>query len=239
MIECVTFTGIDERTDLERAARIGAQYGWAEFAVLAGSRTGQERRFPGHDVLHRMSRLQEETGTRTAIHLCGRWSRRLLAREYVAVADACVGFGRVQVNLPAEDRWTGIDHCAELALRSGKRVIIQHDHSCPAPDRWTVFGVDRLWDPSGGTGRETIDEWPPPPAGSTARHGYAGGLGPENIGRAVEFAERFPDARIWLDMESGVRTGDDWLDLDAVEAVCEQVAQRVGAQTPAPAADEQ
>lgn len=65
-------------------------------------------------------------------------------------------------------------------------------------------------------------------------YGYAGGLGPANIAAALDFAARFDGQRLWLDMETGVRDRDDWLDLDAVEAVCEEVARRGAAPAAGP-----
>ena len=60
----------------------------------------------------------------------------------------------------------------------------------------------------------------PRPSDPARRWGYAGGLGPANIGQAVAFVEEFRSLRLWLDMESNVRTSNDWLDLDKVRAVC-------------------
>ena len=51
--------------------------------------------------------------------------------------------------------------------------------------------------------------------------GYAGGLGPHNITRALEFAKaKHPKAKIWFDMERNVRDQDYRLDLDMVREVC-------------------
>jgi phosphoribosylanthranilate isomerase len=49
--------------------------------------------------------------------------------------------------------------------------------------------------------------------------GYAGGINPDN---AAEVVSRIQADRYWIDMETGVRTGD-WLDLDKCEAVCRAV----------------
>ena len=80
--------------------------------------------------------------------------------------------------------------------------------------------IEYLFDESGGRGKR--GDWPDPwPVLPGMRCGYAGGLGPDNVDEALEFVERHPDARIWLDMESGVRT-NDWMDLEKVEAVCQK-----------------
>ena len=165
MLEHVTFTGIDERADLERVAAIGRRHPWAEFAVLAGSASGETPRFPSLRVVERLRRLREAEATHTAIHLCGRLSRAVRDGRYETAAALCAGFGRAQVNLPAADRAAAIDNCAELSLRTGTRVIVQHEGPWPVPDTWRPKGIDRLQDRSGGAGLETIDEWPPPAAG--------------------------------------------------------------------------
>jgi phosphoribosylanthranilate isomerase len=49
-------------------------------------------------------------------------------------------------------------------------------------------------------------------------HGYAGGLGPDNLAHEIpRIAKAAGDARVWLDMESGVRSNNDkQFDLDKV-----------------------
>ena len=225
MLEHVTFTGIDERTDLERVARIGRRHRWAEFGVLADSQSETGPRYPNLQVIEKLRELHKSSGTETAIHLCGRLARAVRAGKYETATALCGGFGRIQINLPSSERLLGIDHCAELGVRAGKRVIVQHEGPWPVPDTWQLHGIDRLHDRPEGTGTEAIEKWPEPPSGGDGHYGYAGGLGPHNIGRALEFAGRFSERRIWLDMETGVRDAGDWLDLDAVEGVCEQVAQ--------------
>ena len=79
-----------------------------------------------------------------------------------------------------------------------------------------------LHDQSGGRGIDSIDLWPRPEA--MERVGYAGGLKPSNIVKALKTVRNFKTyfgADIWLDMETGVRT-NDWFDLDKVELVLER-----------------
>ena len=52
--------------------------------------------------------------------------------------------------------------------------------------------------------------------------GYAGGLGPGNIGRAIEFADAHPEPALWFDMEGKLRPRG-WFDLSVVRAVCAAV----------------
>ena len=96
-------------------------------------------------------------------------------------------------------------------------VILQHRgpwRDIPTDD----VRFEYLHDLSGGEGRESIGDWPDPPR--HRRAGYAGWLGPHNIVRALEFAERHPSASIWLDMQSGVRNGDNLMAPGMIELVC-------------------
>lgn len=71
-----------------------------------------------------------------------------------------------------------------------------------------------LWDPSGGTGvRGRLD---------VVADGYAGGISPDNVGEVLEELAA-AGRRCWIDMESGVRTGDAF-DLRKVRAVLEAAA---------------
>lgn len=91
-------------------------------------------------------------GTHTAIHLCERLSRAVRDGWYETAAALCAGFGRAEVNVPAADRAAEIDNCAELSLRTGTRVIVQHEGPWPVPDTWRPKEIDRLRDRSGGAG---------------------------------------------------------------------------------------
>jgi hypothetical protein len=52
--------------------------------------------------------------------------------------------------------------------------------------------------------------------------GYAGGISPDNVEKKLRtLLEYDSDERFWIDMETRVRTEDEWLDLDKVERVLE------------------
>ena len=229
MLEILTFTGIDRHTDLERLAEMAERYPRAEFAVLVGTRTGQDD--PQYPPLGTVWELRHRL-PRTAIHLCGRYAREAAgaAPESSQLHDLCRGFGRVQVNLPGAPRRVGEE--GRGVGEEGRRkhsltvfaekvdpetVILQHREA------WSRIPLndvrfEYLHDLSGGKGIECIDSWPDPPR--HRRVGYAGGLGPQNICRALDFLERRPAANTWLDMQRGVRDQENRLDLGLVELVC-------------------
>ena len=83
------------------------------------------------------------------------------------------------------------------------------------------MGLEYLYDKSGGRGQSSFHQWPEP-SGTLERMGYAGGIGPDTIDNALKFVERYPEHRLWIDMENRVRTEDGYLDLDKVRQVCER-----------------
>ena len=76
-----------------------------------------------------------------------------------------------------------------------------------------------LLDASGGRGIDT----PINIVTSPGIHiGYAGGIGPDNVEMKLRKLLEYPsNESFWIDMETHVRTDDDWLDLDKVERVLE------------------
>ena len=78
--------------------------------------------------------------------------------------------------------------------------------------------IEYLFDLSEGRGEEGFERWPDPTG--DRRAGYADGLRPRNIRRALEFAARHPEYRTWFDMERNVRDAHYRFDLDKVREVC-------------------
>ena len=224
MIEIVTFTGVDAHTDLEKLKEIAREYPRAEFGVLFGSQSWKQDNpiFPPVETVRALRNLE---GVNTSLHLCGRYARKAAGEERMGLGLKYLarGFGRVQVNLHGDEENPAsvrIDpaRIKSFAERTGTGgVILQHrgpweDIPLDHP------GIEYLFDLSEGAGVEGFEHWPEPPEGRRA--GYAGGLGPHNILRALEFAGRYPEARIWFDMERNVRTPDYLLDLAKVREVC-------------------
>ena len=222
MIEIVTFTGVDEGTDLREIQEIAGKYPRAEFGVLLGSQTRKHDN-PIFPPVETVRALRDLRGVNTSLHLCGTHARQAAGEEPLdqGLIPLATGFGRVQVNLhgdpdnPARVR-LDLLKMTDLAELPG-RIILQHRGP------WEDIPLDHprveyLFDLSEGAGIESFEHWPEPPEGR--RVGYAGGIGPHNIRRALEFAGRYPEARIWFDMERNVRTPDYRFDLEKVREVC-------------------
>jgi len=212
----ITFTGLDARADLARAADLSLRYR-IEWGVLMRDGTSNvDTRFPrGADL----TRILTAPGLRLAAHLCGNLSRSVL--RGMPIDDVVpVTVDRVQVN--ARSSYSTYERLAEAAEKTSHAVIAQsqNDEVFPEPLGRLTF----LQDQSGGHGVL--------PARWAVSHidgqflGFAGGLDPDNVANACRAMTGGEVFRYWIDMESGVRSfiGDNvWLDLDKCEAVCRAV----------------
>ena len=231
MLDFLTFTGVDSETRMNDLLSIAKSYGKShvEFGVLVGSHTGESSQggiFPSLHIVRAVKGLKRDYGMQVAIHLCGRYSRMVMDDEGVPdeLYDLCNGFSRVQVNLHGDSFNPGRVAVAAWAIKrfadtvGCERVILQHRGGW---GQIPVFHekVEYLFDKSEGGGRAAFEEWPAP-SPYLHRTGYAGGIGPETIDQAIDFALAHPDSNLWFDMEGRIRYAG-WLDLGAVEAVCE------------------
>lgn len=138
MPELITFTGIDERTSRDGVLELARRRHGIEWAMLVGSATGQEPRFPPLATIDAWRDFAADHRLRTALHLCGRYSRDVAAgrgREHLAL---CAGFSRVQVNLPAAERHARIGAIIEFQQALGVPVILQHDGGWDSVPRGTT-----------------------------------------------------------------------------------------------------
>ena len=214
MLETITFTGVDDKTDPEWAVDLTRRYPKIEFGILIGTPTGtgQNLRFPS---LHTIQRWKARCDTlRLSLHLCGRYTRVVFEERWDVMLyyDLCYGFRRIQVNARRYD-WAAI---GRFVRAFDQRIILQHRASFGQVPLYHS-GVEYLFDVSGGQGKDSLDQWPNPSA--WCRCGYAGGVNSGNVEVAVKFVRQWPSLQ-WIDMESGVRTNDVF-DPSKVEQVCE------------------
>jgi hypothetical protein len=197
-VEFVTITGIDEWTDLDRIQALSARFP-VEWAILMSpDLQGLHPRFPAHETIDAFRSLP----VRKAAHLCGAHAKAIMASGEPAVDLA--GFDRAQIN----HRRPVAELIAGFAFRHGVQGIMQ-SRTVEFPE---AAGVQMLYDRSGGHGR-LPPEWPVHPGMLV---GIAGGISPATIGTVLA---TIPAGPVWLDMETGVRTDEDRLDLDLAEAV--------------------
>jgi hypothetical protein len=214
----ITFTGLDARTDLDRAVALTRRYPIEWGVLFSPTRQGRDNRYPDDNgTLSRifwspLARSEKNLGA-LAAHLCGEHSRHVMSglRPNPPPPVDLWFCRRVQVNHAAPNpaaitkfrRGWGVPH----GIAQTTAMAFPQDTR-----------VEWLFDRSGGRGAAP-GEWPRHPGGNR-RVGYAGGIGPDNVVAVLESIAA--DGPYWIDMETGVRT-DNWLDLDKCEAVCRAV----------------
>lgn len=198
----VTFTGVDDRTDLKRLEDLSLKYP-IEWGILVGGRLGKTR-YPSQ------RRIKEfcELACNRSLHLCGSYASKVLKDH--GIGGHWDLFNRVQVNAVSYD----MDHMSQFSSFIGRPVIIQVRGKFPQRE-----GLHFLHDASGGRGK--TGNWPEAPSAlNGSMYGFAGGINPDNVLSLVETIRC--ESPYWIDMETGVRT-DDWFDLDKCEAVCKSL----------------
>lgn len=213
----ITFTGADDKTDIEGMRALAAQYPIEWGILFSPSRQGNEPRYPSYRFINRLfGNHPVMPGLRLSAHLCGGHSRDILAKSKTLVDDMLNPFERVQINTTIR----GIDTIAlnEWAEEIDEHLqpILQCREEFPEDHR-----VHWLFDASGGRGIAPA-AWPDPGRNPDAIRGYAGGLKPENVAAAVA-AIGAKDDNYWIDMETGVRDLYDQFSLAKCRAVCEAV----------------
>jgi phosphoribosylanthranilate isomerase len=215
----ITFTGVDEKTDLDRLKDISNVYRTrVEWGFLVGDK--KSNRYPSPRMMNGVLN-QKDSWTNFAIHFCGAHTTRILAGDIDYAVEFCQNFpfpvDVIQLN--ARSYACSEEALVNLSDETGAMICIQHR------DIFEKFPFDHpyiqpLFDKSGGRG-VAPKSWPKRPEGSGQFVGYAGGIGPDNVVEVLENIDA-KDGWFWIDMETNVRT-DDWFDLDKCESVLRQV----------------
>jgi hypothetical protein len=219
----ITFTGIDAVAGAKplEIERLTSTYPIEWGVLVSPKRTGEDPRYPSWgfiDWLLDKYAPRRAGRANIAFHLCGDYARAALNAEPLPdfLEDMLKLVRRVQINvgedMPLVPR---IAMAQRFAEQHGVRAILQNRE-----DRYfnDLYGVDWLFDPSGGRGRKP-ERWP---LGDGRLVGYAGGIDAGNVMdviRSVNGIVGKAPGPYWLDMESGVRTSDTF-DLAKVESVC-------------------
>ena len=220
----ITFTGIDEHTDLEHVEQISQCYPYVEWGVLLSYHHKENgNRYPDPHILEHLDTLKN---VRLAAHICGGMAKDVVAAETKRMHEH-LGynfdmFSRCQINLNVSARYAEMrsmrpfDRCLDEVIMQmiGKDALRSWLRYTEKP----LPHVSYLLDASGGRGINTpIDIFDDDP---NIRVGYAGGMNTDNVGNKLRhLLDHRSYAEFWIDMESGVRDADDWLDLDKVEQV--------------------
>ena len=209
----VTFTGIDERTDLKKCEELCADYP-IEFGILFGANR-QKNRYPNRDFVKEAVCAD----IMYAYHLCNEYSNWAINGYYVLDLPVNPAIQRIQVNSSIYN---------DEGLKTFQKKV-----NCPVLVQWRkpVFpeeaigkNIHYVYDCSGGRGIYNPDEkWPQQNFnnnGSLGRVGYAGGINPDNV---LDVLSKIDAYEFWIDMETGVRDDDDWFSIEKCRKVCEAI----------------
>jgi hypothetical protein len=216
--EFITFTGVDERTDLKALRKLSKLYPIEWGILVSPPRTGVQPRYPNLNLI-------DEVGMggpiRLSLHLCGGAAMEVIEEGKSFHDDAILRyFTRAQINTARPD--IDLKKINSWAFNNSIRAVIQCRGAFPTRE---FSHIDYLFDASGGRGLYPSD-WPHglpvSPMSGERLVGYAGGLAPHNVAAAVEIMGQRAK-RYYIDMESGVRDENDNFDLAKCEAVCRAV----------------
>jgi hypothetical protein len=213
----ITFTGADEWCSVKDLVDLALADERVELAFLfSAGRAGHQPRYPTAEWIRDTAQEidQRGAGDRVALHLCGSEAREAFLTG--SLSDFRLGsiwpYRRIQINGRLTFEQGGRLRML-LGPTAGLQVITQYDLNPDLHELIRRPGHQVLFDASGGRGIER-QAWP--------RHlgdwicGYAGGLGPWNIGEqlpriaaAAAGAERY-----WIDMESSLRDEQDHFSIE-------------------------
>lgn len=200
----VTFTGVDERTDMAKCMSLSKDYP-IEWGVLI-STTNTSNRYPSG--ICRSFLLMHQL--RFSGHLCGRASREFQEGSLDCTLHSLHMFDRVQINSRTYDT----EKLRSVCETHNLKAILQHREGDFPQDPYFDYLLDR----SGGIGK--VETRFPSATETNAFCGYAGGLSVFNVNSAID---QIKADRYWLDMESSLRDDDDWFDVDKCRAICEKI----------------
>lgn len=222
----ISLTGADDAVSIEELSLLAQQYARVEWALLYVPYAEGQARNPTRSW--REAFFKAALPGYSAVHLCGRQAfEELLAGELPA---EILKANRLQLNINARKRDFTDDEVLAVfdkALSLGPDVILQYH---PATAALVVNAVAHcpphlrnrlhvLMDSSRGTG-VVPTSWDAPAMFAQVICGFAGGLGPDNVA-AVAAQLNARALPYWLDMESGIRT-DNQFDLAKARAVLER-----------------
>lgn len=229
-LDRVTITGADDSISPHSLMTLSEAYPYVEWGILVSASQSRTPRFPSYRWVQELVRLAKEQTVppKLSLHVCGRWTRQFLIGIVEQGLSECIfdEFQRIQLNFHAERT-----DCKPLlfnrALRQfpTKEFIFQIDGAGGNDHFESALVMENrncvsLYDISGGAG-VLPEEWPKPfwiLDNKLQYHGYAGGLGPDNLAEQLPLiAEAAGDCRIWIDCETRVRSeNDSRFDLDKV-----------------------
>lgn len=219
ILEKVTFTGIDELTNINKLLDIcHATDIPIEIALLcSSSKAGTDNRYMSYDMLKVIIKELLFENVSIALHLCGKLSKDFMTNRM-------------------SDEYSIINHvntiqCNNIRVKPEElNMAWTHNVHIPYNERISEFTkyivstypqVSVLQDSSGGRGISGHFYRPV----LNVQNGFAGGIGPNNVQEKLAEIDSLvtPGYTTWIDMEGQIRDDKDYLDLDKLQQVVEEV----------------
>lgn len=232
MLQNLTFTGIDNSTELDGLLALSKDYPNIEFGVLTCSDWHDKgMRYPDPILMNHLGHKELQF----ALHICGRDTKDVLNGNWDNIiarfGDSFQFFQRIQLNLGRQKvklrySLTNVpDNVKEIIVQQSDIKALDMYKYLKGTSLANTFRVTTLVDGSGGRGvscSPSEDLF----ACMDGKFGFAGGINPRNCRDIYESCEQFSEILklpYWLDMESGVRTDDNYFSINACRKVCEEV----------------
>lgn len=228
----ITITGSDDRTFIEDLIKLSDRYPLVEWGILFSTNRAGSTRYPSAEWLTQFLIVAKTYNINISAHLCGEWTRNFFVGNFSFLNKKTLAgeriidyFQRIQLNFNAtRNDYDVSKFISFIEAFEDKQFIFQCNNSnvklCEDVLQNKQNNIAFLYDSSGGIGKLPT-YWPSPfPNYYT---GYAGGLNPENLkSNIIEIVKMADGKNIWIDVETGVRDGeDDKLNLSKIESFLE------------------
>lgn len=213
IIDRVTVTGADDRTDFSIMQDLNKEFLFVEFGILVSEKYSYSGvpRFPSEAWLRHLAFETYYDKFNLSCHICGKWVRDLCfegVTDFIKTIPIDI-FKRIQLNFHAivhkVDRTKFINALKQFP---DKQFIFQLDDvNNEILDIAKNEGIDAvpLFDTSGGAG-VLPKNWPK----ANGYCGYAGGLSPYNLDKQMNLITAVAGpGPIWVDAESLLRSEND------------------------------
>jgi len=230
MLKTVTISGADDRVSPSKLLELSERFPFVEWGILLSQSRAGRSRYPSPKWLCKLRETTQGSQHRIKLsaHLCGSNARRFMDGEDVAlkIGEAYVGvFERIQINGFDMSTSSAFIEKAQSMSSHFEFILQAQSERAIFACTWVASAIERcsvLFDPSGGRGTDLRTAGLPRHVEPWLPLGFAGGIDPDNAEEIVGLIDgrgfRRDRADVWIDMESGVRTNDEF-DIEKVVRV--------------------
>ena len=217
MKECkfCMIAGPDDKTEISQLIDISLE-NKVEWGILYRSESFcGKARFPTRRWIDNFIFQSKDKNVQKSLHLCGEGVYKFTEND-PDIMYLAQHFDRVQLNFNAKVaiKHKKLKQIINAANNSDKQIIIQHNRNNKEIMEDLNKNIHILLDASGGIGKYP-KRWTNIGKYGTLV-GYAGGIKPSNIRRTLASLKSISTSDFWIDLESGVRTNNEF-DIDKVK----------------------